>query len=298
MWYNRHIMTKKELEEMLRKIELRLGELGDLSVLVDEGNKLQLLAEDLTEQKEKLDVVLTKLPDDEEKLTDLTQQVVALKAELDKREKSTATLVDKTKELQIKTDELRQETLSQLGKASNEKLAHTFSVVQENLTKERDEWLKKLTKATGFLVFVTTVIVLWQVYETQTIYDLSFLTKIAITSPLIYAVVFFNREYARTRNLIEEYTFKSAIARSFEAYKEILDDAYSKQKLETQKEKLAFILKSVSNLYSSPMQNIKDNHTSDEEISPDIFSSVKKFLIDVYKGVTKPDEVIEVSTKE
>ncbi len=275
---------------MLRDIQLRLGELGDLSELVEEGNKLPSLSEELTQQKERLDEVLTQLPDDEEKLTNLTQQVEALKTELEKREKNIATLTDKTKGLQTKTDELRQETLTQLGKASNEKLAHTFSTVQVKLVKERDSWLIRLGIATLILVVATVVIVWWQVQEGKSIYDFSFLVKIAITSPLVYAVVFVNREYARIRSLIEEYTFKSAIARSFEAYKDILDDAYAKQKLEVQREKLAFMLQSISDLYSSPMQNIKHNHTTDDENSPDILSRARKFLVDTFKDVTAQED--------
>jgi hypothetical protein len=283
-------MKKADLEKKLQEIEAQLNNLGDLSELIDEGNKLPSLSADLTKQKEELEAVLETLPDDEKKLVSLTEQVETLRLELDEREKVVSSLTDKTEKLHTKTDALRQETLTQLGKASNEKLAHTFSVVQSKLIEERDTWLKRLACATAVLIVVTVGIVSWQVLEGKSIYDLSFIVKIAITSPIVYTVVFINREYARIRSLIEEYTFKSAIARSLEAYTEILDNAYAKQKLEVQREKLAFLLKSISDLYSSPMRNIKDNHTGNDEESPDIFSSIRRFLVDTYKDIASPQK--------
>ncbi|MDE2079490.1 MAG: hypothetical protein KGI73_03825, partial [Patescibacteria group bacterium] len=127
-------------------------------------------------------------------------------------------------------------------------------------------------------------IVAWQVlYEKAALFEVSFLIKIALTSPIVYFIVFINREYGRARNLIEEYAFKAAIARSFEAYKDIIEHIFEAQQPQTYQRKLDFILEAVTDLYSSPMRNIKDNHVHEKENSPDVFSKVH----DAVSGVAK-----------
>ena len=170
---------------------------------------------------------------------------------------------------------MRQETLTQLGLAASEKLSNSFEQVKVDLGKEKDRWVSWLIGGVVVLVLATIGIALWQVQEQGTLYHLGFLIKIALTSPLVYFVVFVNREYSRVRNLIEEYTFKAAIARSFEAYKEILQDAFSEHQALIYQKKLDFILEAVTGLYSSPMRNVKVNNAKEKDISPDILAQLK-----------------------
>lgn len=284
-------MKKAELEKVLAEIKERLDELGDLSDLVASGRELPPLVKDLRQRKGVLDKTLAQLPQNENKLADLLKKTTEVKSELDKGEKTLKELIKKTDDLREKTDDLREKTLDQLGMAANEKLANSFFKVQTDLTSERDEWLKRLRSVVWLLIFTTVGIVIWQVWEGKTIYDVSFLVKIAITSPIVYALVFINREYSHTRNLINEYTLKATVARSFEAYKEILDDAYEKQTKDVLREKLGFILEKINDLYSSPMRNIKDNKITENENKSDILSRVRRIIFDEDETIpTKPTE--------
>ena len=86
------------------------------------------------------------------------------------------------------------------------------------------------------------------------------------------------------RSLIEEYTFKAALARSFEAYKEVVQSVDS----ETSPIKtLAFILESIKSLYSSPMVNIKNNTHKEKENAQGILSSAHEIIKDTLTDKTR-----------
>lgn len=278
-------MNKKELEAKLAGIDQKLAALGDLSTLVQSGAQLPALISQAQTATTTAQAFLPQLETQQQTLKTLVEEIAALKTELTTKSGDFDELTTKTEELQTKTDSLRQETLTQLGLAASEKLSNSFEQVKVELGKEKDKWFSWLVGGVVVLVLATIAIALWQVKEQGTLYHLGFLIKIALTSPLVYFVVFVNREYNRVRSLIEEYTFKAAIARSFEAYKEILQDAFSEHQALVYQKKLDFILEAVTGLYSSPMRNVKVNNAREKEISPDILTQLKEqFFSDTPKS--------------
>lgn len=269
-------MNKKELEAKVADIEQKLVALGDLNTLIQSGAQLPALMSQAQTASTTAQAFLPQLETQQQTLKSLIEEITALKTELSSKSGEVDTLTEKTTVLQEKTDELRQETLTQLGLAASEKLSNSFEQVKVELGKEKEKWFFWLVGGVGALVVATGAIALWQVHEQGTLYHLGFLIKIALTSPLVYFIVFVNREYSRARSLIEEYTFKAAIARSFEAYKEILQDAFSEQQALIYQKKLDFMLEAVTGLYSSPMRNVKANNTKEKELSPDIVSQLKE----------------------
>lgn len=272
-------MNKKELEATLNEIQQKLGALGDLNALLQSGAQLPTLVNQAQSANTSAQELLPKLTAQQQTLTTLTQEISALKDELNTRNEAVGTLAEQTTALQQKTEELKQETLTQLGMAANEKLSNSFEQVKLELVKEKNTWFKWLVGGVVALVCTAGAIAVWQVRDVGTLYHLSFLIKIALTSPIVYFIVFVNREYSRVRSLIEEYTFKAAIARSFEAYKEILQDAFAEQQALVYQKKLDFILEAVASLYSSPMRNVKANAVREKEISPDIISQLKGHIL-------------------
>lgn len=271
-------MNKKELDAKVNEIQQQLTLLGDLNALIQKGAELPALVVQVQSTNTAAQELLPKLSTQQQSLKTLTTEISALKAELSTRNGEVEELVEKTNTLQEKTESLKQETLNQLGLAASEKLSNSFEQVKVELVKEKKAWFYWLVSAVAGLVIGAVTLAAWQVYEFGTLYHFAFLIKIALTAPLVYFIVFVNREYSRARSLIEEYTFKAAIARSFEAYKEILQDAFADQQALIYQKKLDFILQAVAGLYSSPMQNIKVNSTKEKEISPDIISQLKDIL--------------------
>lgn len=270
-------MHKRELEQNLSDISARLRALGDLNVLVQKSQDLPNLVDDIQAEREKLEELLSEIPQKKEELSEITSNIEKTSEEISNHEKKFSEVVSKIDNAQGKVSELIKQTEVQLGIAANAKLASTFEQVKDDLIKDKWKWFNWLLVAVGALIIGTAILVFWQIKTIGTLYHLTFLIKLALTSPFVYFVVFINREYGRTRNLIEEYTFKAAIARSFEAYKEIIQGADSDDATKT----LDFVIKSINDLYSSPMVNIKKNSIKEKENSPDILSKARALVEEV-----------------
>lgn len=271
-------MRKEEILQKLTEVEEKLKAFGDLNALIQQGQSLPNLANDLELKKTNIESFLTDLPTRSEELNRLTGEVKSLSEQVATRDVEVSELVTKTEELQGKAEKLVQETQVQLGVAANAKLASTFESVKAGLGEEKEKWFKWLKRAVGVLVVATGGVVWWQVKEVGTLYHLSFPIRLALLSPIVYSIVFVNREYSRVRSLIEEYTFKAAVARSFEAYKEIVQSADSQT---PPVRTLEFVIESIKSLYSSPMFNIKSNaHKEKENASEDISSIIRSTIKD------------------
>lgn len=264
-------MNKKELQQELDGINQRLTALGDLNELVQQGQGLPNLISDAQTKKVDIESFLSDLPVRNEELNQLIAEVKKLNEQTEARDGEASELTTEIEKLQGKVEKLIEETQAQLGIAANAKLASTFEGVKEELRKEKKKLFKWLIVAVVVLVIVTGAVVYWQINQDSTLYHFSFPIRLALLSPIVYFVVFINREYSRVRSLIEEYTFKAAIARSFEAYKEIVQDLDSSNPKRT----LDFVLDSIKDLYSSPMVNIKNNSQKEKENTPDALSPVK-----------------------
>src|SRR3989344_1488005 len=276
--------AKKELLQKLAEISEKLRALGDLNVLVQKGENLPNLIASIQTAKTNIEPLLADLPVKSNELNRLTNDVKNLHKEVSGRNEEIVELATKTKELKEKTEKLIQEVQAQLGLAANAKLASTFEAVKGELSEEKKNWFGWLAAAVTILVVATGLVVWWQVKEIGTLYHLSFPIRLALLSPVVYFVVFVNREYNRVRSLIEEYTFKAALARSFEAYKEVVQSVDS----ETSPIKtLAFILESIKSLYSSPMVNIKNNTHKEKENAQGILSSAHEIIKDTLTDKTR-----------
>ncbi len=267
-------MNKKELEQKLVEVDAQLKALGDLNILIQKSSGLPGIIADIEAKRNTIAPFVNDLPLQKTKLNEILSEVGVLKSQLSAGNENVTNLTAKTEELQKKVVDLIDQTKVQLGVAANAKLASTFEQVKSDLIKEKIKFFNWLVGVVVCLVLVTGLIVVWQIYDVGTLYHLSFPIRIALVSPIIYFVVFINREYNRVKHLIEEYTFKAAIARSFEAYREIVQDADSEESEKT----LAFILKSITDLYSSPMVNIKNNIRKEQEDVPDILSTTNDIL--------------------
>lgn len=103
---------------------------------------------------------------------------------------------------------------------------------------------------------------------------------LVLALPLVYSAIFFHAQHSRDREYLEEYSFKSVVARSFESYRTLLKEDINSEHAEEQKKFLDFVIDSVKNLYTPPRTIISKNPTKDEE---DIKVGVVEKLGDVFK---------------
>lgn len=288
-------MQNKELVAKLAEIEQRLQALGDLNQLI----------QSISPKKEEMDAIIAEavakkpdidqIPQKKEELEKMLQELSNLKSEI-------GSILTQSKEIAVEVTGTRTESakihelaLQQLGTISNEKLSNSFDKVKDNLKTENENWFNWLLGTGIFLLLVITGIVIWQTYRGDTIFEISFIIKIALTSPIILFEVFVSQQYSRSRRLIEEYEFKASIARSLEAYKEIIEKLFADQPGDEYKKKLDFILGSIGQLYSSPMANIKNNEIKNvsigKEISP-VLSEMKNGISDIKSIVSKDQSIL------
>lgn len=283
-------MNKKELQKKIIEIEQTLRNLGDLNTLISNFSAQKLILDNLITQVQAQKENIDAIPEKKKQIETLATEISTLKIEIQKKQD----IFEKTKEsvetLNTKTEEIHKISLDQLGTISNEKLSNSFDKVRSDLKEESKKWFKWLLGTSIALVITVVAIVVWQTVKGDTIFEVSFLVKIALTSPIIFFEFFVNQQYSRAQRLIEEYEFKASIARSLEAYKEIIENLFADQVGDDYKKKLNFILESIGQLYSSPMKNIKDNNLKFEKAdtkSLPILSDIKDIVSDVRSMVSK-----------
>jgi hypothetical protein len=89
--------------------------------------------------------------------------------------------------------------------------------------------------------------------------------QIALGLPLIYAAIFFHAQHNREREFLEEYSFKAVVARSLEAYREMLKDDVNSRRPEEKKKFLDFIIDSIKDLHMPPRTIISKHPLRSEE---------------------------------
>ena len=262
-------MTKKEYEDKIGNIETKLKQIGDLddlfNIVTSKNSKFQEIVQKASEQEENINQIPIKKEEFEKIFRDLE---------------------NKNTESNKKLEEILELSREQLGIISNEKLSNSFDIRSVKLIEEKEEWFKRLLITTLVLVIAIIAVVIWQTAAGYSIFEISFLVKLALTSPVIFFEFFISKEYSRSQELLEEYQFKASVARSFEAYKEIIENSFS-NKDETgdkgfEEKKLDFILETVRSLYISPMKNINENR--ENKIS---LKSVKTDLSNILSVLNK-----------
>ena len=283
-------MKTKEVQQKLSDIDQNLKALGDLSALVQSVTAQKQVMDTLIAQLQAQKVNIDAIPVKKLELDNLVQEVETLKESTTEQQNLTTEVKGIVDALKTKTDEIHSLSLQQLGTISNEKLSNSFDKVKDDLKKDNEKWFKWLVGTSVSLLLAVIGVVVWQVAKGDTIFEISFLVKLALTSPIIFFEFFVNREYSRSKRLKEEYEFKASIARSLEAYKEIIENLFADQPGDEYKKKLDFILESIGQLYSSPMKNIRDNEAGsdkfDKKIMP-IVSDIKDMVSDITGVVPK-----------
>ena len=168
------------------------------------------------------------------------------------------------------------------GKRSQEPEDALTFVFEE---RKRDEERTKIMWQNLFLfnillLFSLALFIFFQLTVMGVGFGLASWLQFAITLPLIYSAIFFHAQHSRAREYLEEYSFKSLMARSLRAYRNFLKAEVSRGKPEEQKKYLDFLVGAVKDLYTPPRKIISKNAVKDEE---DIKVGVVEKLGDIFK---------------
>ncbi len=283
-------MKKKDLEQKLLEVDQKLQALGDLTTLMQGFSTQKQTADafiaEIQAKKPDIDAIPTQKQNIDKLLVEVERLKAESKVQLTSNQEATVA-IDAVK---TKAEEIQKLSLDQLGVISNEKLSNSFEKVVVEMKQKNKEWFWWLLGTSGVLLLAIGGVVVWQTLKGGTIFEINFLVKLALTSPIIFFDFFVNRQYSRTQRLIEEYQFKASIARSLEAYKEIIVGLFADQVGDEFKKKLDFILEAIGKVYSSPMDNIRNNDSKETAINKtaaQVSSNIKEIVSDVTSVVPK-----------
>lgn len=261
-------MNKTELEQKLASIESRLDAFGDVGTKLAEIDGYVNRARDNANEANKLrdEVNTLKIGVEESKaVVDQVKDIASFdQATIAAQSGENKKLSEQLVLLQSEINSLKKEAQNQLGTISAEVLSNAFEKVALDLKKSLMFWRNAVFLATALLALATGLVVWWELESSSQISltDSNFLLKLTLTSPFIFSVIFVTRQYSREKKLFDEYTFKSAVALSFEAFRKLLKEEDSES---DHSEIVKFMIMCVTSIYSSPMDNLAKNKHEDED---------------------------------
>jgi hypothetical protein len=201
-----------------------------------------------------------------------------------KAEQSTRTGEAEHKRLVANLDELEGRIRESIERATGYSLFQSFQKRQLDIAKAKRFWGYVLGGVV-VLSLVASGIFIYELRYVQ-VYNAAFYLKLSISVPLIYAIAFCNLQYSRERRLEEEYAFKSNISVSLEPYQKLVEKLVDKTDPGELSKYTAFIIDSVTRVYTSPTGHIfetPDNQNSAEKL----IKALGEFIEPVIKGLKR-----------
>lgn len=271
-------MKNSEIVEKINAFEERLKAFGDVGTKVAEIDGYITRARNDADEtaKARSDIVAIKQEVDSQKsaITEAITEANAYKEEIDKQKAVNKSLTERLQKLSEDIGSLKKEAENQLGSISAKVLSNSFDNVAIKLEKSVFSWKISVAISIVVLFCVTLAVIIWELWTggTISITNSGFLLKATLTSPFIFLVGFTVRQYSREKKLFDEYTFKSAVALSFEAFRKLIKEEDSQ--VTDHRQIVNFIIKTVSSIYSTPIDSSEKNEEL-EDISSNLDNIAK-----------------------
>lgn len=280
-------MNKEEFEKVINEINQKIGSADDLQKKVTETTQIfvgvQSQVIDLTTKIQQASELLTKTQANKtevdtwsEKIKKGHEDADTYQETIQQQKKEYSDLKTELEELKKNYEELEQLARNQLGLVSMESLANAFATEKSRLEESIGKWFKRTFWTSVVLTFAVLGVAIWQVLHEKTLFKLSFAVRIPMIFPIIYYLYFVVSQYKREKRLLEEYSFKTSIARSFEAYRKVLKEESTNEQDLLKKNEL--IIDTIKDVYSSPMRNIIKNRTHDTKSKDQDFDLLNKII--------------------
>lgn len=266
-------MTKKELQQYIADLDQKIGSAEALQQKVNEADRIlqetKTQIAQLTESNQKLSLLLTEVLTKKEEIQSLRDN---LEEAVQGARAHAETIAEQRKEydefklnyesLKKNAEELEGLARNQLGLVAMETLANSFAGEAVNLKSSTRKWFWHVIGVTIVLVIAVLGISIWQVLHEGALLRWGFAARLPIAAPIIFYLAFVSSQYSRDKRLLEEYSFKASIARSFEAYRKVVHEEIPEDE---KSKKTSFVVETIQSIYSSPMKNISDNRSGKDE---------------------------------
>jgi len=280
-----------ELADKLIALENKLSALGDIQTKSGEVETLLQRIRETAAQIDQDKQTTTQLKADtqsaKEEIDKLIESIQNAKfiadeysSVVDKNNKQVGELIKKLSKSSQNSNSLETIIRDQLGLVNAGILSNSFKVEAEKLEKAVNNRFWWLLAVTIILFVVAGILVFWELATSNNFWSTNFVIKLTLTTPVVFYLVFITKAYNRDKRLYDEYTFKSTVALSFEAYRKLIKEDGAQSADQTKV--IDFLISSISNLYTSPMENIHKQYIKDEDVDIDILGKIadvfKKFI--------------------
>ncbi len=174
-----------------------------------------------------------------------------------------------------KVTSLREEITKQLGIITGGTLAHSFEKQKKDLVLSSRIWA-----VIFFIVAVIVTIVAYfsikEIINSHLSNPVSAVLRVSILLPLTYAMILFAGAFRRSRELEEEYSFKTAVAFSIAAYQKILTEL---KELSTDEKVSQFLTSSIGIIYTPPKKRYWELRNRDASIVDQILKTLQELNI-------------------
>ncbi|PIP29754.1 hypothetical protein COX26_02410 [Candidatus Jorgensenbacteria bacterium CG23_combo_of_CG06-09_8_20_14_all_54_14] len=147
--------------------------------------------------------------------------------------------------------------------SEREVLSSAFEERKRELQRSKNIW-RNWFLANIVLLFCVALFMFFELSATAGFTAVLWL-ELALVLPLVYSAIFFHAQHNRDREYLEEYSFKSVVARSLDAYRTLLKEEVGPGRAEERKKLLDFLVDAVKKLYTSPRAIISKHPVKSEE---------------------------------
>ena len=149
---------------------------------------------------------------------------------------------------------------------------------KREVEESRDRWFHWFV-ANILVLFLLTIIIFIGL-TTGTGFAVASWLGFGVALPLIYSAIFFHAQHSKAREYLEEYSFKTLVARSLDHCRKMLKEDVDGKNIDQGKKYLDFVIGSIEDLFTPPREIISKHPVRDEE---DVKVGVVEKLGDIFK---------------
>lgn len=238
-----------------QKYEEILGNLDEMQKAYTSFREIKSKIEDPNDGLEAILNLSRKLKDDiaqtRTSADDSYKQSKALEEKVKEIKNQSDKAINSIESNQKESEEYKKQIGGILEVVTDTSVGDSFNQRKKEITQGLGFWLYGFA-ITIILLIVAISALVWMAYDKNGLHidQWRFWYRFSLTSPLIYAVYFFSRNYSRERDLLERYAFKFSLSLSLRSYVQLLADNFKSE--ETAKNAQNFTLKTLDIVYKEP----------------------------------------------
>ncbi len=271
---------KNQITELVGQVEAKRQELENI---VAEANQKREATQASLDSTNTIQTNIATVLDDVQSKQELINNKLAEAQEIQNRLNDAEVSLKQSQEDLLALEKLAKHnselTSDLLQKAAAGKLFEAFGKVKEEHTEEAGFWRWSIIVS----LVILGIIACYFVFTTKVFGVTYWVSKLAVSSPVIYWLILSTRRYSKAKRFEEEYAFRGAVSLSLEAYKDLIKQEADSNTKETV---VPFLVESINGIYTSPAESLsKHPHKEDKDILETVAETAKSLADTINKKI-------------